>query len=92
MIDISQQLSVREVILSLTGNKWHMHPTVTCPEAQCMLSADCLRRGYFEDPKGYQWAFGIASVETEEILNIYLPCLVFQRTFLMRGLLGIEEL
>ncbi|GAB0209830.1 hypothetical protein GRJ2_003448700 [Grus japonensis] len=31
------------------------------------LGIDYLRRGYFKDPKGYRWAFGIAALETEEI-------------------------
>ncbi|GAB0207059.1 hypothetical protein GRJ2_003171500 [Grus japonensis] len=53
--------------MSLTGNDWEKHPIVTGPEAPCILGIDCLRRGYFKDPKGYWCAFGIAALETEEI-------------------------
>ncbi|GAB0206867.1 hypothetical protein GRJ2_003152300, partial [Grus japonensis] len=31
---------------------------------------DYLWRGYFKDPKGYRWAFGIAALETEEIKQL----------------------
>ena len=40
---------------------------MTGPEAPCILGIDYLRRGYFKDPEGYRWAFGIAAVQTEEI-------------------------
>ncbi|GAB0206484.1 hypothetical protein GRJ2_003114000 [Grus japonensis] len=63
----SQQLTLLEAEVSLTGNEWQKHPIVTGPEALCILGIDCLWRGYFKDPKGYQWAFGIAALETEEI-------------------------
>ncbi|GAB0206582.1 hypothetical protein GRJ2_003123800 [Grus japonensis] len=63
----SQQLTLLEAEVSLTGNEWEKHPIVTGPEAPCILGIDYLRRGYFEDPKGYRWAFGIAALETEEI-------------------------
>ncbi|GAB0206840.1 hypothetical protein GRJ2_003149600 [Grus japonensis] len=63
----SQQLTVLEAQMSLTGNEWQKLPIVTGPEAPCILGIDCLRRGYFKDPKGYRWAFGIAALETEEI-------------------------
>jgi len=53
--------------VSLTGQEWQKHPIVTGPEAPCILGIDCLRRGYFKDPKGYQWAFGIAALEMEKI-------------------------
>ncbi|GAB0206804.1 hypothetical protein GRJ2_003146000 [Grus japonensis] len=35
-------------------------------KAPCILGIDHLRRGYFKDPKGYRWAFGIAALEMEE--------------------------
>ena len=63
----SQQLTVLEAEISLTGNEWQKHPIVTGPEAPCILGIDYLRRGYFKDPKGYRWAFGIAALETEAI-------------------------
>ncbi|GAB0206633.1 hypothetical protein GRJ2_003128900 [Grus japonensis] len=63
----SQQLTLLEAEVSLTGNEWQKHPIVTGPKAPCILGIDHLRRGYFKDPKGYRWAFGIAALETEEI-------------------------
>ncbi|GAB0208641.1 hypothetical protein GRJ2_003329800 [Grus japonensis] len=63
----SQQLTLLEAEVSLTGNDWQKHPIVTGPEAPCILGIDYLRRGYFKDPKGYRWAFGVAALEMEEI-------------------------
>ncbi|GAB0206883.1 hypothetical protein GRJ2_003153900 [Grus japonensis] len=63
----SQQLTLLEAEVSLTGNEWQKHPIVTGPEAPCILGIDYLWRGYFKDPKGYRWAFGIAALEAEEI-------------------------
>jgi len=63
----SQELSVLEAEVSLTGQEWQKHPFVSGPEAPCILGIDYLRRGYFKDPKGYWWAFGIAALEIEEI-------------------------
>ena len=53
--------------ISLTGKDWQKHPIVTGPGAPCILCIDYLRRGYFKDPKGYRWAFGIAAVDTEGV-------------------------
>ncbi|GAB0177267.1 hypothetical protein GRJ2_000191900 [Grus japonensis] len=66
----SQQLTVLEAEVSLTGNEWQKQPTVTGPEAPCILGIDYLWRGYFKDPKGYWWAFGIAALEMEEIKQL----------------------
>jgi len=66
----SQELSVLEAEVSLTGQDWQKHPVATCPEAPCILGIDYLKRGYFKDPRGYQWAFGIAALETEEIKQL----------------------
>ena len=66
----SQELSVLEAEVSLTGQDWQKHPIVTGPEAPCILGIDYLRKGYFKDRKGYRWAFGIATVETEEIKQL----------------------
>ncbi|GAB0205165.1 hypothetical protein GRJ2_002982100 [Grus japonensis] len=63
----SQQLTLLEAEVSLTGNEWQKHPIVTGPEAPCILGTDYLQKGYFKDPKGYWWAFGIAALEAEEI-------------------------
>lgn len=41
-------------------------------EAPYILGTDYLRKGYFKDPKWYQQAFGIASLEMEEIKVVYL--------------------
>ena len=35
-----------------------------------MLGINYLRRGHFKDPKGYQWAFGIAAVDTEGVKQL----------------------
>ena len=79
----SHELTVLEAEVSLTGNEWQKHPIVTGPEALCILGIDYLRRGYFKDPKGYKWAFGVAALETERIKH--LPCPVSQRTLLLWG-------
>ncbi|KAK4810743.1 hypothetical protein QYF61_007717 [Mycteria americana] len=86
----SQQLTVLEAEVSLTGNEWQKHPIVTGPEAPCILGIDYLRRGYFKDPKGYRWAFGIAALETEEIKQLStLPGLSEDPSVV--GLLRVEE-
>ncbi|GAB0203259.1 hypothetical protein GRJ2_002791500 [Grus japonensis] len=85
----SQQLTLLEAEVSLTGNDWEKHPIVTGPEAPCILGIDYLRRGYFKDPKCYRWAFGIAALEMEEIeLLSSLPGLS-EDPFV--GLLRVEE-
>ncbi|GAB0209137.1 hypothetical protein GRJ2_003379400 [Grus japonensis] len=86
----SQQLTLLEAEVSLTGNEWQKHPIVTGPEAPCILGIDCLRRGYFKDPKGYWWAFGIAALEVEEIEPLSsLPGLSEDPSVV--GLLSAEE-
>ncbi|KAK4806889.1 hypothetical protein QYF61_012610 [Mycteria americana] len=86
----SQQLTVLEAEVSLTGNEWQKHPIVTGPEAPCILGIDYLRRGYFKDPKGYRWAFGIAALEMEEIKQLStLPRLSEDPSVV--GLLRVEE-
>ncbi|KAJ7415834.1 hypothetical protein WISP_75828 [Willisornis vidua] len=62
----SQDLSVVEVDMSLTGDQWEKHSIVAGPEAPCILGMDHLKRGHFKDPKGYQWAFGVATVIEEK--------------------------
>ncbi|KAK4816834.1 hypothetical protein QYF61_023898 [Mycteria americana] len=87
----SQQLTVLEAEVSLTGNEWQKHPIVTGPEVPCILGIDCLRRGYFKDPKGYRWAFGIAALEMEEIKQLStLPGLLKEDPSVV-GLLRVEE-
>ncbi|GAB0209822.1 hypothetical protein GRJ2_003447900 [Grus japonensis] len=86
----SQQLTLLEAEVSLTGNECEKHPIVTGPEALCILGIDYLRRGYFKDPKGYLWAFGIAALEVKEIeLFSGLPCLSEDPSVV--GLLRVEE-
>ncbi|GAB0204042.1 hypothetical protein GRJ2_002869800 [Grus japonensis] len=86
----SQQLTVLEAEVSLTGNDWEKHPIVTGPEAPCILGIDYLQRGYFKDPKGYRWAFGIAALETEDIEELSpLPGLSLDPSVV--GLLRVEE-
>ncbi|GAB0209870.1 hypothetical protein GRJ2_003452700 [Grus japonensis] len=85
-----QQLTLLEAEVSLTGNEWEKHPIVTGPEAPCILGIDYLRRGYFKDPKGYWWAFGIAALEAEEIEPLSsLPGLLEDPSVV--GLLRVEE-
>ncbi|KAK4806844.1 LOW QUALITY PROTEIN: hypothetical protein QYF61_012565 [Mycteria americana] len=86
----SQQLTVLEAEVSLTGNEWQKHPIVTGPEAPCILGIDYLRRGYFKDPKGYRWAFGRAALETEEMKQLStLPGLSEDPSVV--GLLRVKE-
>ncbi|GAB0207437.1 hypothetical protein GRJ2_003209300 [Grus japonensis] len=86
----SQQLTLLEAEVSLTGNEWEKHPIVTGPEAPCILGIDYLRKGYFKDPKGYRWAFGIAALEVEEIEPLSsLPGLLEDPSVV--GLLRVEE-
>ncbi|GAB0207260.1 hypothetical protein GRJ2_003191600 [Grus japonensis] len=86
----SQQLTLLEAEVSLTGNECQKHPIVTGPEALCILGIDYLRRGYFKDPKGYRWAFGIAALEAEEIEPLSsLPGLLEDPSVV--GLLRVEE-
>ncbi|GAB0209058.1 hypothetical protein GRJ2_003371500 [Grus japonensis] len=85
-----QELTLLEAEVSLTGNEWQKHPIVTGPEAPCILGIDYLRRGYFKDPKGYRWAFGIAALEAEEIEPLSsLPGLSEEPSVV--GLLRVEE-
>lgn len=63
---------------------------MTGPGAPYILGIDCLRTGYFKDPKGCLWAFGIAAVETENIKELS-ALLGFQMTASIVGLLQVEE-
>ena len=49
----SQELTMLEAEISLTGKEWQKRPIVTGPGAPCILGIDYLRKGYFKDPKGY---------------------------------------
>ncbi|GAB0207896.1 hypothetical protein GRJ2_003255300 [Grus japonensis] len=85
-----QELSVLEAEVSLTGDKWEKHPIVTSPEAPCILGIDYLRRGSFEDPKGYRWAFGVATVNTEKIKQLSTLSGLSEDALIV-GLLRVEE-
>ncbi|KAJ7427642.1 hypothetical protein WISP_05259 [Willisornis vidua] len=62
----SQELSVVETDMSLMGDKREKQSIVMGPEAPCILGMDYLKRGHFKDPKGYWWAFGVATVIEEK--------------------------
>ncbi|GAB0203355.1 hypothetical protein GRJ2_002801100 [Grus japonensis] len=85
-----QELSVLEAEVSFTGDKWEKHPIVTGPEAPCILGIDYLRRGYFKDPKGYRWAFGVATVNAEKIKQLSTLPGLSEDPFVV-GLLQVEE-
>ncbi|TRZ19873.1 hypothetical protein HGM15179_007241 [Zosterops borbonicus] len=65
-----QQLTLLEAKVSLTRKEWQKHPIVTGPEAPCILGVDFLQNGYYKDPEGLRWAFGIAAVEAECIRHL----------------------
>ncbi|XP_056371387.1 uncharacterized protein LOC130266095 [Oenanthe melanoleuca] len=76
--------------MSLTGGEWKRYSIVTGPEAPCILGIDFLRSGYFKDPKGFKWAFGIAAVMAERIQQLNtLPGLC--ENPIAVGLLRVEE-
>ena len=86
----SQELTVLEAEVSLTGNEWEKHHIVTGPEALCILGIHILRRGYFKDPKRYRWALGIAALEMEEMEQLSaLPGLSKDPSVV--GLLKVKE-
>ncbi|RMC19178.1 hypothetical protein DUI87_03783 [Hirundo rustica rustica] len=86
----SQDFTLVEADVSLTGNEWKRHPTVTGQEVPCILGIDFLRNGYFKDPKGFRWAFKIAAVETGDVKQLNtLPGLSENPSAV--GLLKVEE-
>ncbi|RMB93683.1 hypothetical protein DUI87_29913 [Hirundo rustica rustica] len=86
----SQEFTLVEADVSLTENEWKRHPIVTGPEAPCILGIDFLRNGYFKNPKGFRWAFGIAAVETRSVKQLNtLPRLSENPSAV--GLLKVEE-
>ncbi|RMC21108.1 hypothetical protein DUI87_01965 [Hirundo rustica rustica] len=86
----SQDFTLVEADVSLNGNEWKRYPIVTGPEAPCILGIDFLRNGYFKDPKGFRWAFGIAAVETGGVKQLNtLPGLSEKPSAV--GLLKVEE-
>ncbi|RMC20012.1 hypothetical protein DUI87_00858 [Hirundo rustica rustica] len=86
----SQELTLLEAEVSLTGKEWQKHPIVTGSGAPCILGIDFLRNGYYKDSKGLRWAFGIAAVEAEGIKKLNsLPGLSENPSAV--GLLNVEE-
>ncbi|RMC21341.1 hypothetical protein DUI87_02203 [Hirundo rustica rustica] len=86
----SQELTLLEAEVSLTGKEWQKHPVVTGSGAPCILGIDFLRNGYYKDSKGFRWAFGIAAVEAEGIKKLNsLPGLSENPSAV--GLLKVEE-
>ncbi|RMC04157.1 hypothetical protein DUI87_18975 [Hirundo rustica rustica] len=86
----SQELTLLEAEVSLTGKEWQKHPIVTGPGAPHILGIDFLRNGYYKDSKGLRWAFGIAAVEVEGIKKLNsLPGLSEDPSAV--GLLKVEE-
>ncbi|GAB0189131.1 hypothetical protein GRJ2_001378400 [Grus japonensis] len=86
----SQQLTLQETAVSLTGNDWEKHPFMMGPEAPCILAIDYLQRGDFKDSKEYYWVFGIAALETKEIEPLSsLPGLLEDPSVV--GLLRVKE-
>ncbi|RMC06348.1 hypothetical protein DUI87_15780 [Hirundo rustica rustica] len=66
----SQELTLLEAEVSLTGKEWQKHPIVTGSGAPCILGIDFLQYCYYKDSKGLRWAFGIAAVEAEGIKKL----------------------
>lgn len=88
---VTQQLTVLEAKVSLTRNEWQKHSVVTGPEVLCILGMSYLKRGFSEDPKGYQWIFDVAALEMENIKQLStLPGLSEEPSVV--GLLSVEEL
>ncbi|RMB92940.1 hypothetical protein DUI87_30679 [Hirundo rustica rustica] len=86
----SQELTLLEAEVSLTGKEWQKHPVVTGSGAPCILGIDFLRNGYYKDSKGLRWAFGIAAVDAEGIKKLNsLPGLLENPSAV--GLLKVEE-
>ncbi|RMC04414.1 hypothetical protein DUI87_19236 [Hirundo rustica rustica] len=86
----SQELTLLEAEVSLTGKEWQKHPIVTGSGALCILGIDFLQNGYYKDSKGLRWAFGIAAVKAEGIKKLNsLPGLSENPSAV--GLLKLEE-
>ncbi|RMB91854.1 hypothetical protein DUI87_31782 [Hirundo rustica rustica] len=86
----SQELTLLEAKVSLTGKEWQKHPIVTGAGAPHILGIDFLRNGYYKDSKGLRWAFGITAVEAEGIKKLNsLPGLLENPSEV--GLLKVEE-
>ena len=83
----SQELTELEASLVKTGKSILLS---LAQGALCILGIDYLRRGYFKDPKGYRWAFGIGAVDTEGVKQLSaLPGLSEDPSVV--GLLRVKE-
>ncbi|TRZ07220.1 hypothetical protein HGM15179_019886 [Zosterops borbonicus] len=90
MDNTDSKLSVLEAKVTLAGYKWEKHPIMTGPETPCVLDTDYLRRGYFKDPKGYQLAFGVATMNTVKIKQLSTLPDLSEDLFIV-GLLQVED-
>lgn len=67
-----------------------MHPILTGLDALCIHNIDYPKRGYFKDLKGYQWAFGVATINTQKVKQLStLPVLSSNPS--VEGLLQVKE-
>lgn len=86
----SQQLTLLETKVSLTGSKRQKHSIVTGPETPVHPLPRLSQEGVLQGPKRYCWAFGIAVLETVEIKQLStLPHLLEDTSGV--GLLRIKE-
>ncbi|RMC17971.1 hypothetical protein DUI87_04845 [Hirundo rustica rustica] len=86
-----QKLKKRNLKKKFTTSRQNQQESLPLgAEAPCILGINYLRNGYFKDPKGYRWVFGIAAVETEDIRQLNtLPGLSDDSCAV--GLLRVEE-
>ncbi|XP_054244819.1 centromere protein I [Indicator indicator] len=92
-IQYLRELAVLEVIYGdLDDQSVSTDPEdVPCTRAMWRkVIQDYLKRGYFKDPKGYRWAFGVATVNTEKIRQLSTLPGLSENPFVV-GLLRIEE-
>ncbi|GAB0210205.1 hypothetical protein GRJ2_003486300 [Grus japonensis] len=66
----SQQLTVLEAEVSLTGKDWEKHPIVTGPEALCILGIDYLRKGWPVRKSNGEWRL---TVDYRGLNEVTLP-------------------
>ncbi|RMC00700.1 hypothetical protein DUI87_22727 [Hirundo rustica rustica] len=66
----SQELTLLEAEVSLTGKEWQKHPIVTGPGAPCILGIDFLRNGYYKDSKGLSLIWPVRKPDGEWRLTV----------------------
>lgn len=83
-------MSLLETEVSVRGANGRSTLLLTSLDALGILSIDCLRGRYFKDPKAYQWAFGVATMNIEKIKQLFtLPGLSDDPSAV--GLLCVKE-